>query len=487
MRIFEPEELREIDRYTIQELGISGQELMKRAARSVYEEIIKLKKSAKVSVMAGKGNNGADALITARYLASDSLDVKAFIFTPKHELGDDTRKILNELVLMGVSVEFYGDDSDISADVIVDGMFGTGFKGSLSERFIEAIKKINNSNAYVISVDTPSGLDPKTGEIRDASVKADLTVTFGGSKTGFYMGRGPQVTGKVVVKDIGFPDEALAVISKKRYTIENAFIKDMLPERRYDSNKGSFGKTLMIAGSDDMPGAGILAAKAAYRTGAGYVYCLTGEHNRMIYSVCVPEAIHVRGIDAGIYDSIAIGPGLGDLKKTKELVMQLLEHEDLKLIIDADALNSIDDKEILRKSKARVLLTPHPGEMSRLTGIGIEEIQRDRMNICSRFSSEYGVITLLKGAYTVISDEEGNVYVNTTGNDALAKAGSGDVLTGMTAGFSAYCDLFEAAVMGTYLHGYCADVFIQDKSSFSLTASEIVDHLPKALRMAGFI
>jgi ADP-dependent NAD(P)H-hydrate dehydratase / NAD(P)H-hydrate epimerase len=485
MRIFEPEELREIDRYTIQELGISGQGLMKRAARSVYEEIIKLKKGGKVSVLAGKGNNGADALITARYLASDGFDVKVSIFTPKHELSDDTNKILTELVFMGVSVEFYGYDSDIAADIIVDGMFGTGFKGSLSERFIEAIKKINDSDAYVISVDTPSGLDPKTGEVRDVCVEADLTVTFGGTKTGFYMGLGPQMTGKVVLKDIGFPDEAFAVIHKKRYTIENVLIKDILPKRRYDSNKGSFGKTLIIAGSDEMPGAGILAAKAAYRTGAGYVYCLTGEHNRMIYSVCVPEVIHVKEIDGMRYDSIAIGPGLGDLKKTKELVLQLFEYKDLKLIIDADALNSIDDKEILKKAKARLLLTPHPGEMSRLTGMSIQEIQRDRINICSSFSSEYGVITLLKGAYTVISDEEGNVYVNTTGNDALAKAGSGDVLTGMTAGFSAYCDLFEAAVMGAYLHGYCADVFIQDKSSFSLTASEIVDHLPKALKKAG--
>jgi NAD(P)H-hydrate epimerase len=207
----------------------------------------------------------------------------------------------------------------------------------------------------------------------------------------------------------------------------------------------------------------------------------------MIYSVCVPEVIHVKEIDGKRYDSIAIGPGLGDPKKTKELVLQLLEYKELKLIIDADALNSIDDNEMLRKAKARVLLTPHPGEMSRLTGMSIEEIQRDRINICSEFSREYGVMTLLKGAYTVISDEEGIVYVNTTGNDALAKAGSGDVLTGMTAGFSAYCDLFESAVMAAYLHGYCADVFVQEKSRFSMTASEIVDYLPKALKLAGLI
>lgn len=480
MYILDPKEMQEVDRYTIDHLGISEQTLMNNAAKAVFEEIKRIK-AAKISTIVGKGNNGADTLILSKMLIEDGYKVIVFLLPEFSEFTETSKKLILLLEQQKDHIFYYNESSDISADIIVDGIFGTGFKGKLSEKYRKVIQKINRSNALTVSVDIPSGLNGRTGEADGLCVMADMTVSFGAAKTGFFQGIGTRAIGQLEVKNIGFPEGAFSQVSNNKTYIDKDFVKKLLPSRKASANKGDFGKTLIIAGSRKMPGAGILCCKAAYRTGSGYVFSLTERVNRKLYASSMPEVIQAYDLDPNKYSSIAIGPGLGVDRKTIKFIRTALECEKSNVILDADALNSIQDLSILKRAKNRIILTPHPKEMSRLIGISVEEVLENRINICREFSKEYKVITLLKGRNTVIADENGGIYVNSTGNDALAKAGSGDVLTGMVAGFSAYIDLLDAAVLSVYLHGACADQYVVNKSSISMLASEIIDFLPNTI------
>jgi ADP-dependent NAD(P)H-hydrate dehydratase / NAD(P)H-hydrate epimerase len=486
MYILEPDEMKKVDLHAINDLGTDEAFLMMNAAKAVLEEIKKVKGKS-VSVFAGKGNNGADALILADLLIRNGYVTKIFLLADRDDMTGSAREMLDSLRAENAEMEKYSECSTVCADIVADGMFGTGFKGKLPELYKDAIDKINRSGAFVAAIDIPSGLDGKTGIILETSVKADLTVSFGAAKTGFFLNDGPDVIGKLVVRDIGFPPDAYSVTDKKRYLVDSEMIRRFYRPRKRDSNKGDFGRTLIIAGSESMPGAGILCCKAAYRTGSGYVYYMTDRHNISAYAVAVPEAIYMKDLDLKNIDSVAIGPGLGIGDGTEDLVKEVLRHEDINVILDADALNSIRDPDMLKHTGARILITPHPKELSGLTGISTEDIRKDRMEISRCFAMEHKAVTLLKGPNTVISDEEGNIYINTTGNSSLAKAGTGDVLTGIIAGFAAHSDLLEASIMSAYLHGYCADIFIRENSHFSLMASEIVDRLPKAMAENGIL
>lgn len=484
MFVYTPAQMREIDKYAINISGIDEGYLMERAASAVYDQIRQrfLDKRSKVSVICGKGNNAADSLIVAKKLIKDDHEVRIFMLPEISKIQGTVKRLIDDLMNCGVVISQFSDVSDIAADIVIDGIFGTGFKGMMPKLYLNAIEKINDSDAFIISVDIPSGLDPLSGHIAQVAVRADLTVTFGAPKTGFFNANGPEYTGRLIVSDIGLTKEAYASCKSSMIFTDGKLLKEIMPERKPDSNKGDFGKTLVIAGSETMPGAGMLCSKAAYKAGAGYVYSLTDDINRQLYSLYVPELLHTDDHKGISYDSISIGPGMGASDKTYLLLIDLLQNYDKDLIIDADAINCIKDPSILLKKKARVLITPHPKEMSRLTGKSVEHITANRVEICREFSRKYQTVTILKGRFSVISDENGNVYINPTGNDALAKAGTGDVLTGLAAGLAAYNDLLNAAILSVYIHGLSADIYIKENSAVSLMAQELIGIVPKAIK-----
>lgn len=484
MLVYGPSQMRDIDKYTINVSGISEDFLMDKAASAVFDQIKATGDffEKTFSVICGKGNNAADSLILAKKLIKAGSKLKIFIIPEIKTLEGTVKKVHDELLNTGAEISQFSSDSDITADILIDGIFGTGFRGMMPEPYLLAIEKINNSAAFVVSVDIPSGLDGLSGDITQNAVLADLTITFGAPKTGFFNAGGPGCVGRLVVSDIGLTKEAFDSVKSSINFTDEKLIKDIMPKRKVDSNKGDFGKTLIIAGSAMMPGAGVLCAKAAYTAGAGYVYALTEDTNRLLYAIHVPELLHVNDHKNKKYDSISIGPGMGATHKTYALLEDILLNFDKNLVIDADAINCIKDPAILLEKKSRVLLTPHPKEMSRLTGKSVEYINNNRIDVCCEFSQTYNVLTLLKGRFSVISDEKGKVYINPTGNVALAKAGTGDVLTGIASGFAANCDLLDAAILSAYIHGLCADIYVKENSSFSLLASELIEIVPKAIK-----
>jgi NAD(P)H-hydrate epimerase len=510
MKVVTAEEMREIDRETIQEHGISGLVLMERAGMAVASKIKEIYGRKKVIVVAGSGNNGGDGLVVARNLHNEGWDVKVFLTARPDDPKDDALSQYTAAVEFGVTIkpvkELLGKTSFITPHtIIVDALLGTGLSKKVTGRIAEVIKFLNKFNVPIVSVDIPSGISTDNGQVMGEAVRADCTVTFGLPKRGHLLFPGAEYSGKLFIEDIGFPK---TLLESERLDVELLTKKEvapLLPERRRYSHKGDYGHVLIVAGSRGKTGAAFMAAKACLRSGAGLVTIGIPESLAEVFQSRVTEEMTLMLPDRGdgtlseeaskmildflgdTAELLAIGPGIGVSAETKKLIKTLIENSNTPLVIDADGINCLKgERGVLTKAKVPIILTPHPGEMTRLINdrsIGIREIEKDRITTASTFAMETGTHVVLKGVPSIIAGPDGKTFINSTGNPGMATAGTGDVLTGMISGFlSQRISPLNASLLGVYLHGFAGDMAASEKGEYSLVASDIIEKIPFAFR-----
>lgn len=479
------EDMKRCDQNTIEGYGIPSCVLMERAALACVKELYRSNaKLERVLVVCGSGNNGGDGFAIARLLFLDQIPVSICFVGKETSCTDQVRQ--QKEICRKYGITFCSNPKMNEYTVIVDALFGIGLSRNIEGSYKEWIERINESPAFVLSVDIPSGIDGNTGVVRGIAVKADLTVTFAFAQPGHYIGKGRAYTGKVKVCQIGITKESLPKCRKNycSYGTED-FLR--LPKRLATENKGSCGKVLLIAGSRDMCGAAILSARAAYRSGAGYVRIYTDEHNQSVLFQSVPEAV-VNCIHSdweaelekllAWADAVAVGPGIGMEKQKLDILTYVLEHADIPVILDADALNLTARYQLsLSDYSVSLAVTPHLGEMARLCSTDISNIASDLISSAEEFARSQNVICVLKDAGTVVSN--GNeTYINTSGNSGMATAGSGDVLAGIFVGLTAQgMDLFEAAKLAVFLHGRAGDQAALRYGKRSMTSADLIDGL----------
>ncbi len=504
------EQMKEIDGYTIGTVGIPSLVLMERAAMAVAREAEKLAgKADSIWAVCGTGNNGADGVAAARMLALKGYSVTV-ILAGSEERG--TREFHTQLEIarkLGLSIAEWKDFIPGRCGLVIDGIFGVGLSREVEGEYREILEKISSMEVPVVAVDIPSGIHSTTGQVMGAAVKAAVTVTFGWEKLGSVLYPGREYCGRVVIEDIGFPPVSFQKAGPSAWTYEKEDLSG-LPLRSPGGNKGTFGKVLLIAGSKGMSGAACLAALAAYRMGAGMVKIMTVEDNRTILQQLLPEAMvtsyepeEVTGSesDAGFPDDseksccaawerrmerecawadvIVAGPGLGQEPHVRFLIRSLLTSVYVPVVLDADALNTMARyPELEQYYTENIIITPHLGEMSRLTGRSVEEIQKRVADTATEYGSRHGIVCVLKDAATVVAGRDGQCYVNTSGNSCMAKAGSGDVLAGTIAGLLAQkMEPFDAAALGVYVHGLAGDRYRAKHGPAGMLARELAEEL----------
>lgn len=485
------EQMKRADGYTIERIGIPSMVLMERAALEVVacmeEEQIDFKK---VLVVCGNGNNGGDGYAIARILQQKGHDVTVFF------AGDDQKRSIENAqqakiashykipVITNLDCEEYS--------VIIDAVFGTGLKREITGHYREIIECLNEKYGKKVAVDIPSGIHDTTGEQMGTAFRADLTVALAFPKRGLFLQDGNIFAGKIVTKDIGISSD-LFLSEPMTYSYEKTDLIFKFPKRRKNSHKGSYGKVLMIVGSKGMSGAAYLSAKAAYAVGAGLVQIYTHEENRLILQQLLPEAILTtyETFDAEQLDElmewadlIGIGCGLGKSDTAKQLVSHTLTGAQVPCVVDADGINILaEHMEWLSETKADVILTPHMKEMSRLLGCSVKELAEERMERLHTFVKQYPVVCVMKDARTLVAKEHENTYLNLSGNAAMAKAGSGDVLAGIITGILAQqCELYTSACLGVFLHGLAGDEARDKKGEYSVLASDLIDQIGNVLK-----
>ena len=514
MKVVSPEQMKKIDECAINEYGIPGILLMENAAAAVAAQARAMMGGCagkRVTVVAGRGNNGGDAFAAARLLHSKGADVRVYLVGEKTGLSGDALFNMEILGRIGIMVTEITEKTEMSSfladmytsDLVIDGLFGTGLSRDIEGTAAEVIARINQFGRPVLSIDIPSGIDGRDGSIRGVCVKADATVTFGLPKLGLVLHPGCLYTGTLITADIGIPPCVIGKQDIKTGIIDLDMVSAMIPQRKPDSNKGDYGRVLIVTGSTGMTGSGCLASMAALRTGAGLVYTGVPQSLAPVYSSHMTEPIVIPLEDSGTgrlsasctehilglmdkMDVVAIGPGLTAGDDIRKIVGAVIENCRVPLVMDADALNAISaDPSVLKKLKAEAVLTPHPGEMARLTGTNTKQVQSDRIGTATAFAQQYGVTVVLKGNRTVVAYPDGRVLINTTGNAGMATAGTGDVLTGMIAGIAAQgVPAGDAAAAGVYLHGLAGDAAADCKGMHGMVAGDIVDILPVAIREA---
>ncbi len=465
------EEMRRYDKYTIEEMGVPSMVLMERAALAAYDRIEKYRSEhpgtkMKVLIMAGTGNNGGDGLALARLLSEGGYTVEVWCVGEKGRASEEwsaQRKILDHY-----PVNFSTKPAEVEYTILIDALFGVGLSREIAGVLGDAVDTFNGLEGWKIALDLPSGIDSDTGIIRGKAVRVNETVTFGFCKRGLVLYPGCDLAGKITTADIGISELSFGGCEPGMYFLDEK-TEELLPVRNVCGNKGTFGKVLLIAGSFNMAGAAVLAAKAAYRIGAGMVKVITPKENRVILQQTVPEAL-LGGPDdleesLNWADVIAIGPGLGKGPDTENLLEKVLKNSKLPLLIDADGLNLLAENPGLRKlaayegSRGRsMVLTPHVGELARLLQKKISEVKENLSDCGSELAMELQAVVAAKDARTFICGAGKPVCVNLSGNSGLATAGSGDVLAGMIAGLMAQgMEAYRAACVGTCIHGRAGD------------------------------
>ena len=496
--------MKAVDNCSIHEFGIPSVVLMERAALGVsaflrkHAEHNNKKTGIKVVCVCGSGNNGADGLAAARQLNEDGIDVHV-VFAGTSEGTDEYRLQKSIVGNLGIDCVEYDGNIDFSEyDYIIDAIFGIGLSRAVEGRYAQVIEAINkareNPDTKIIAVDIASGISADNGQIMGIAVKADYTITFGYNKTGIMFYPGASYSGSVKVINAGFVTED--ILHKKVKCFGSIFTYDdedvgRLLVRKPDSNKGTYGRTLIIAGSKNMGGAAILSASAAYRSGTGLVKVLTHEINKTALLCRMPEclistyqdnmplAAELKA-DFEWAKSIAVGPGLSMNVAAAEITRCVLERDDKVRILDADALNISVEEQITFRGN-NVVVTPHIGEMSRLTGKSIADIKADITGTAVSYAREHNCICVLKDARTVVTDGK-DIYINISGNDGMATGGSGDVLSGMITSLMAQgMDCFEAAKLGVYIHGLAGDKAADEKTRYSMVAGDIIKNIPVLL------
>lgn len=493
------EEMQSIDKYSIESIGIPGIVLMEKAALAMEQELLRRYPAAgTVTVVVEKGNNGGDGLALARLLRNDGWTVKIYEIGGISHMSESYEIQRNILKRTGFS---FCDSLPEQSDMWVDGIFGVGLKREVAGVHREVIEALNAKEGVKVAVDVPSGVDASTGQVLGCAFQADMTITFGLSKIGLTLFPGAGYAGQVVVKDIGFPQEAVQAIAPECFTYGR---EDLcrLPVRTPWSNKGTYGRVLLIAGTKNMAGAAYLTGAAAGKCGAGLVRIFTCEENRQILQTSLPEAILTTYASEEEALSLlpealswatvtGIGPGLGRSSFTERLLEETLRTGTTPLVVDADALNVLAD---LRKKQEeeigelyasygnKMIVTPHIKEMSRLTGKPVELI-RNRLLETAREEADASHIYVLKDARTVVSRGGERTYINSSGNHGMARGGSGDVLTGIICGFLAGgLPADEAARLGVYCHGLAGDEAARTEGPYAMTARNLIGALGQVLR-----
>ncbi len=504
-------QMKEIDKFTIEQIGIPSCVLMEKAAMAVVCHVKNVcTKQSKIIAVCGYGNNGGDGVAVARMLHMEGYSVAITMVGEEARATIETKQQLKIAENLGVPLLQKVEWEEYT--IIIDAIFGIGLTREVTGVFKKVIETINLANKTVISVDIPSGISADNGTIMGVAVKADITVTFGWKKVGCLVFPGAEYVGKVYVEKIGFATKGEEELSKTFYFDSKPM--DLLPIRKQDSNKGTYGKVLIIAGSKNMSGAAYFAAKAAYRMGAGLVRILTAQENREILQSLLPEAILTTyetkedGLSEQdknvIKDAISwanvilLGPGLGRSAISTALVKMTIAQCHVSLVIDADGLNIISDiisEQVLNKTEIEcrltylaqllpkgTIITPHKKELSVLTGIPLENLVNCLIDSSSKCAYNNEIIYVKKDARTIVSFKDFD-YINVTGNDGMATAGSGDVLAGMIVGLLAQgTTSFVAAVLGVYLHGLAGDIASKQQGSRSMMASDILEMIPKTLK-----
>lgn len=508
MKLVTAKEMKALDVQAQNDYAMPGILLMDNAAQAVAEavhEALTALEGERVVIFCGGGNNGGDGLGAARWLQSYGVSVRAFVVGAALDaVQGDAAMELAMFTKAGGRVEALSTEDDwvlaelaaSKADVLVDALLGTGFHGELEGDVLRACELLNKSEKYILAVDVPTGVNADNGAVSENAVRADHTVTMALVKTGLLLYPGREYCGDIELADISMPVKLVEEYQSDKYRLTDEIVRELLPLRKANAHKGDAGRVVICAGSPGYTGAAALASDAAVKAGAGLVSLYTPLSSRDVLAIKLTEVM-VHGLlermpgilgggaasdvasSAEAADVLAIGPGLGTSESTQEAVRTILQKITTPVVIDADALTALaGHTEILAAMQAQKVLTPHPGEMARLTGLEIAEIEADRINVAKKYAEEWQAIVVLKGAPTVIGCPNGTVYVNSTGNSSLATGGSGDVLTGVIAGLAAQeISLQEAAICGVYLHGLAAELTGID---IGLAAGELAALLPQA-------
>ncbi|ABB32112.1 carbohydrate kinase, YjeF related protein [Geobacter metallireducens RCH3] len=510
MKVVTGETMQRMDRRSIEEFGIPGIDLMENAGQGCAAAIIERFGPAAgrmVLVVAGKGNNGGDGYVIARLLQQEGWEVQTVVLALREEIAGDAKVNLDRLD--PETVMFSPPPAGLApfaphlerASVIVDALFGTGLKSEVQGSFAEAINLLNAAGKPVVAVDIPSGIDAGTGRTLGVAVKADVTVTFALAKLGHVLYPGAELCGDLRVVDIGIPLQVAADAEGYDFVDHGTACRLVRPRDRR-AHKGSFGHCLVVAGSTGKTGAAAMAANSAVRAGSGLVTLAVPERLNAILEMKTTEAMTLPLPDGGagrlVQDSapalleaiggksaVALGPGISWHLDTARLIRHLVTKIETPLVIDADGLNALsEDPAILQRKRSNcIVLTPHPGEMARLTGTSTAIIEADRIAAAREFAEQNGVYMILKGARTVIAAPDGRVAINGSGNPGMASGGMGDVLTGILASLLGQgYEPFDACRLGVFIHGHAADLVAADKGEIGMSAVDVQERLPWAFK-----
>ncbi len=512
MKLATAREIANIDRRAIREFGIPGPVLMENAASAIASEMERFfdgLDGVKVGILCGKGNNGGDGLALARRLRVRGVPVRVALLASFADLRGEAK--LNLAILRKTDVEVLPKASTRAiagvvewSDILVDALLGVGLSSPLTGAYAFSAELMNAAGRPVVSVDIPTGINAETGEVMGTAVRADLTVTMILPKRGLLLHPGAAHTGLVRVADLGVPPEA---VEKERIAVgilDRAAVRGALDERRRDAHKGDYGHCLVVAGSLGKAGAAVMAARGALRAGAGLVTVAAPLgmvpliQQQVFEAMCLPAAESIDGtLGMGAEEELvkassgmtacAIGPGLSTHPETVTAVRNLVQRIAVPMVVDADGLNALAGSAgIVKRAKAPVVLTPHPGEMGRLLGVSAAEVQRDRIGAAARAARDFGATIVLKGAGTVIATPEGGVLVNTTGNPGMATGGTGDVLTGMIGGLLAQgYGPATATCISVHLHGLAGDLAAAEKGETAMIAGDLIGKIPEAIKSLG--
>ncbi len=511
MRILNAEQMREADRRTIKDIGIASLVLMENAGRQVVAAIEALYPDLgerRVAIVCGKGNNGGDGFVVARTLQQRGVDVSVFVIGKVTEIKGDARINLEILGRIGQNVVEVADETawelhgaEITGhDLIIDAMFGIGLSAPLTGFYETVVADLNEGGVPIVSIDMPSGMSADTSDLIGDAIDATVTVTLGAPKLPLVLPPAESKSGEVVVADIGIPADVFDQLEGPRIELlTREQMRPLIPARAVDAHKGDFGRVVVVAGSVGKTGAAVLCAQGAMRSGAGLVtvasprscqptiaahaveYMTEGLDETPDGTVHFSAVAAVLGIDA---DVIVVGPGLGRGEGVTTFVRELLDKYDGPLVLDADALNAFaDEPSLLVGREGRdLIITPHPGEMARLVGCSVDDLQADRIGLATDFAKRHKLYVVLKGYRTLIVTPDEKVFVNPTGCAGMATGGTGDVLAGMLAAWLAQLLDAEAACrLAVYLHGSAGELADADNGEVSMTASDLVDHISDAI------
>jgi hydroxyethylthiazole kinase-like uncharacterized protein yjeF len=515
MKVATARQMAELDRVTIQTYGVPSLVLMENAGRSCSERILRVleekvgaPQEASLAVVCGKGNNGGDGMVIARHLHNRGVYVEVFLLGEVDDLSADARTQYEILRRMDVEIRVIRDAEGVEdlrsyleeVHLVVDAILGTGLSSPLSGIVREVVEVVNLSMATVFAVDIPSGIDATTGRILGEAIRADYTGTFGLLKLGHVLLPGSIHCGETEIYDIGIPSRAVFDAEIKTEALDDQTVKSMLAVRPPDFHKGDAGRVFIVGGSPGLTGAPCLAGLAALRMGAGLITVVTPASLRPIVEAKQMEVMCAGVPDGGSgyftpsmipdllavvakADVLVVGPGLGMTDTMPAFLKELLPRIKVPFLLDADALNALYGQvNVLQTAGAPCLVTPHPGEMSRLTRESIEAIEASRIDSARHLAEEESVTVVLKGARTLVATSKGDIFINTTGNPYMASGGMGDALTGMIAALASQgLSPTDAACAGVFLHGMSADLLLQDHPMTPVSATDVIGNIRGAL------